>query len=47
MKWIKTAAEKIPEPEIDPGLTGVELDEMWHFLGKKKETLDMAGSRTN
>jgi len=34
--WVKSAAEKIPEPEVDPRVKEVEFDEMWHFLDKKK-----------
>jgi len=33
--WVKSAAEKIPEPEINPATKEVEFDEMWHFLDKK------------
>jgi len=36
-KWIKSAADRVPEPEVDPGLKEVEFDEMWHFLDKKKK----------
>jgi len=45
-KWIKKTAYDLPEPEVDPGLKGVEFDEMWHFLDKKKETVDMESSGT-
>jgi len=46
-KWIKSAADSMPEPAVDPCLKEVEFDEMWHFLDKKKETLGMEGGRTH
>ena len=38
-KWIRTAALTLPEPEIPGTIQEMELDEMWHFLQSKKETL--------
>ena len=35
-KWIKAAAEQLPEPEITADIQEVEIDEMWHFLDSKK-----------
>ena len=37
MRWIRTEAASLPEPEITGETVTVALDEMWHFLGKKAE----------
>ena len=34
-EWIRTEAEKLPEPEIPADVELVTLDEMWHFLKKR------------
>ena len=44
LKWIRTFAKKhAPKPTLPPEATVIlELDEMWHYIGKKKkQTLDM------
>jgi len=35
-RWIREAAESLPEPVIANDITEVELDEMWHFIKDKK-----------
>ena len=37
-KWIRTSAQKLaPKPTLSPGtLVVLELDEMWHYIGNKK-----------
>jgi transposase-like protein len=35
-RWIREAAENLPEPTISEGITEIELDEMWHFIKNKK-----------
>ncbi len=35
-KWIKKAAQSIPEPEVREDVKEMELDEMWHFIESKK-----------
>jgi len=35
-RWIREAAESLPEPIVPTGITEVELDEMWHFIKAKK-----------
>ena len=35
-KWIRNAAEQLPEPLVNANLKEVEFDEMWHFLQSKK-----------
>jgi len=35
-RWIRETAEQLPEPTIDPTITEVEIDEMWHFIKDKK-----------
>ena len=35
LKWVRTEAGKLPEPEISGDLVAITLDEMWHFLQKK------------
>ena len=33
--WIKKVGTRLPEPIISEDITGIELDEMWHFIQKK------------
>jgi transposase-like protein len=35
-RWIVEEATRLPEPEISDGITEMEFDEMWHFIGSKK-----------
>ena len=35
-RWVREAAENLPEPSIASEITEVELDEMWHFIKAKK-----------
>ncbi len=35
--WIRAAAEKLPAPEVPAEAEVVMLDEMWHFLQKKRK----------
>lgn len=42
---IRTLSKTIPTPEIPKVIESIEFDEMWHFLGKKKENLDMESTR--
>jgi transposase-like protein len=35
--WIRTMGSKLPEPVVDTEIDEVSIDEMWHFLNKKKE----------
>jgi transposase len=35
-RWIKEAAEALPEPEVPGDIQEMEFDEMWHFIGSKK-----------
>lgn len=35
-RWIRDAAESLPEPAILGDLSEVEFDEMWHFVKFKK-----------
>ena len=41
MKWIKDFAQKNYEKPAPGEAIIVELDEMWHYLKSKKQTLDM------
>ena len=36
-RWIRKFGEKLPEPEIPGDITEMEFDEMWHFIGSKKQ----------
>lgn len=38
-RWVKEAGERLPDPEVPEDITEMEFDEMWHFIGSKKETL--------
>jgi len=35
--WIRTMGSKLPEPVVDTEIEETSIDEMWHFLNKKKE----------
>ena len=37
-RWIRAFGESLPEPEISGEITQMEFDEMWHFIGSKKES---------
>ena len=40
LKWIRTFAKHAPKPTLPPEATVIlELDEMWHYIGKKKNKL--------
>ena len=43
-KWVRAEADKIEEPSPQPDSDIVQLDEMWHFVGGKKQNLDLAGN---
>ena len=36
-RWIRAFGENLPEPEIPGEIQQMEFDEMWHFIGSKKE----------
>jgi hypothetical protein len=42
-RWIRAYGESLPEPGVPGGITQMGFDEMWHFVGKKKETLGHQG----
>jgi transposase len=35
-RWVKQMAESLPDPVIDDNLKEIEIDEIWHFLERKK-----------
>ena len=35
-RWIKEAANKLPESAVSGEIRKVEFDEMWYFIGSKK-----------
>lgn len=39
MRWVKALADRIDisQPAEDRRVAIMELDEMWHFVGKKKD----------
>ena len=43
-RWIREFATLLPEPEVPLDIKHMEFDEMWHFVGSKKQTLDYQGS---
>ena len=38
-RWIRQYGEALPEPVVPGEITEMEFDEMWHFIGQKKEAL--------
>ena len=43
LKWVRTEAMALPEPEVAASVVTVEVDEMWHFLKKVCQALGLAG----
>jgi transposase len=46
LNWIRAhAATHAPRPQPEPGenVVVMELDELWHFLKKRAQTLDLVG----
>jgi len=37
-RWIRAYGESLPEPEVPGDIMEMEFDEMWHFIGSKKES---------
>ena len=35
-RWVQEFAIKLPEPEVPADIKHMEFDEMWHFIGSKK-----------
>ena len=42
LKWVRAEASALPEPEVPAQVVTVEVDEMWHFIKKVCQTLDLA-----
>jgi len=38
-RWIRQFGESLPEPTVAEDIKEMEFDEMWHFIGQKKQTL--------
>ncbi|MDR1936766.1 MAG: hypothetical protein LBS49_14540 [Candidatus Accumulibacter sp.] len=36
-RMIRRFGESLPEPEVSGGIREMPFDEMWHFIGSKKE----------
>jgi transposase-like protein len=36
-RWIRAFGESLPEPEVSGEIKQIEFDEMWHYIGSKKE----------
>jgi transposase len=37
-RWIRSFGENLREPEASGEIEQMEFDEMWHFIGSKKES---------
>jgi transposase len=37
-RWVRAFGEHLPEPAVPGGITQMEFDEMWHFVGSKKRS---------
>jgi transposase len=35
LRWVRTAAKAVPDPEIPADTKNIMIDEMWHFVQKK------------
>jgi transposase-like protein len=38
-RWIKKYAASIEEPKVSETVEEIEFDEMWHYIGSKKQNL--------
>jgi transposase len=38
-RWIRAFGESLPEPDVSGEIRQMEFDEMWHFIGSKKESV--------
>ena len=38
-RWIRAYGESLPEPTVSGEIKEMEFDEMWHFIGSKKNKL--------
>lgn len=43
-KWLASEAALVDTPQIPPNCRELEFDEMWHFIGSKKQTVDCQSS---
>jgi len=41
-RWIKEAGLSLDEPFIDGEIREIQIDEMWHFIGKKNENFGLS-----
>ena len=37
-RWIREFGKSLPEPTVSEEIQEMEFDEIWHFIGQKKET---------
>ena len=37
-RWVRAFGESLPEPEVPGDITEMEFDELWHFIGSKKQS---------
>src|SRR3954463_11708987 len=44
-KWARAAGEAAPAPPATPEGNIVQIDEMWHFVGGKKQGLGLGGPK--
>jgi transposase-like protein len=35
-RWVKKRAQALPDPVIAQGIKDIEIDEMWHYIQRKK-----------
>ena len=46
LKWVRQEAAALLEPTTPATVEIVQLDEMWHFVDRKKQVLALAGVRS-
>ncbi len=42
LKWVRAEAFSLPDPAVPAEVVTVEIDEMWHYLKKVRQALDLA-----
>jgi transposase len=41
-RWVRAFGESLPEPDVSGEIMHMEFDEMWHFVGSKKEKFGLS-----
>ncbi len=42
-RWVRKEMSALPDPKVSGDIKEMEFDEMWHFVGQKKQKVDHQG----